>query len=154
MTKTVGNYVNSSLAKAEAKAAGYDDCMMLNQVGMVAECTAESIFAVRDGVIHKPPLSADGLEGITQDTVRRLLQDLGCEQRVSGLSRSDLYIADEILVCGTASEVSCVASVDGRPVTCPGPVGAALREKCADVVHGRDPAYADWVETAALEAVP
>ncbi|MEO1455937.1 MAG: branched-chain amino acid transaminase [Pseudomonadota bacterium] len=153
MAKTVGNYVNSSLAKAEARAAGYDDCVMLNPAGMVAECTAENIFVVRGGMIHTPPLSAGGLEGITQDTVRRLAQDLGFELRVSELSRSDLYVADEIFVCGTASEVSCVASIDGRAVACPGPVGAALRETFSDVVHGRDPAYAGWVETAHLEGV-
>lgn len=146
--KTVGNYVNSSLAKAEARKAGYDDCIMLNPQGMVAECTAENIFVVRGGVIHTPPLSAGGLEGITHDTVRTLARDLGHEVRASDLSRSDLYIADEIFVCGTASEVNLVASVDDRSVPCPGPVGTALRAAFRRAVLGQDERHSDWVELA------
>ena len=146
--KTVGNYVNSSLAKAEARKAGYDDCVMLNPAGLVAECTAENIFMVRDSVIHTPPLSAGGLEGITHDTVRRLARDLGHEVRTTELSRADLYVADEIFVCGTASEVTSVASVDDRPVGFPGPIGTALRGAFAAAARGRDDRYRHWVELA------
>jgi branched-chain amino acid aminotransferase len=147
--KTVGNYVNSSLAKAEARRSGFDDCVMLNPHGLVAECTAENIFAVRDGVIHTPPLSAGGLEGITQDSVRVLAEDLGYTIRLTELSRSDLYIADEIFVCGTASEVNLVRSVDARELAFPGPVGSALASAFAAAAHGRDDRYASWVESAA-----
>ncbi|MEO1550615.1 MAG: branched-chain amino acid transaminase [Pseudomonadota bacterium] len=148
MAKTVGNYVNSSLAKAEAHRAGYDDCIMLNTAGMVAECTAENIFVVRDGVIHTPPLSAGGLEGITQDSIRIIAQDLGYEVRASQISRSDLYIADEIFVCGTASEVTSVQSVDGREVAFPGPIGTHIQAVFSKAVRGEDPRYANWVEVA------
>jgi branched-chain amino acid aminotransferase len=146
--KTVGNYVNSSLAKAEARNAGYDDCVMLNPQGLVAECTAENIFVVRDGIIHTPPLSAGGLEGITQDTVWTLARDLGHEVRVTELSRSDLYIADEIFVCGTASEVNMVASVDDREVGWPGPIGTAVKAAFQRATRGEDPRYSAWVEMA------
>ncbi len=146
--KTVGNYVNSSLAKAEARKAGYDDCIMLNPQGLVAECTAENIFVVRNKIIHTPPLSAGGLEGLTHDTVRTLARDLGHEVRATELSRSDLYIADEMFVCGTASEVTGVKSVDDRDIPFPGPVGSALVEAFAKAVRGEDPRYRHWVETA------
>jgi branched-chain amino acid aminotransferase len=146
--KTVGNYVNSSLAKAEARKAGYDDCVMLNPQGLVAECTAENIFVVRNGVIHTPPLSAGGLEGITHDSVRTIARDLGHDVRATELSRADLYIADEIFVCGTASEVNLVASVDDRAVACPGPIGAAVRDAFRKAVRGEDPRYLNWVEIA------
>lgn len=148
MAKTVGNYVNSSLAKAEAQRAGYDDSIMLNSAGMIAECTAENIFVVRDGVIHTPPLSAGGLEGITQDSIRRIALDLGYKVRASQLSRSDLYIADEIFVCGTASEVTSVQSVDGRELTFPGPIGAEIQAVFSKAVRGENDRYADWVEVA------
>lgn len=146
--KTVGNYVNSSLAKAEARKAGYDDCIMLNPAGLVAECTAENIFVVRGGVIHTPPLSAGGLEGITHDTVRTLARDLGHEVRTSELSRSDLYIADEIFVCGTASEVTAVKSVDDREVPFPGPIGSAMIDAFAKAARGEDERYLKWAEVA------
>jgi branched-chain amino acid aminotransferase len=146
--KAVGNYVNSSLAKAEARKAGYDDCIMLNPKGLVAECTAENIFVARDGVIHTPPLSAGGLEGITHDTVRTLGRDLGYEVRATELSRSDLYVADEIFCCGTASEVTAVASVDDRAVPFPGPIGARMIEAFAAAARGENRRYLDWVEMA------
>ena len=145
-SKTVGNYVNSSLAKAEARRAGYDDCVMLNPQGLVSECTAENIFVVRDGVIHTPPLSAGGLEGITHDTVRTMAGDLGYEVRTTELSRSDLYIADEIFVCGTASEVTCVKSVDEREVQFPGAVGTRVAELFGRLVRGAEARYLKWLD--------
>ena len=103
---------------------------------------------VRSGVIHTPPLSAGGLEGITHDSVRTIARDLGYEVRATELSRSDLYIADEIFVCGTASEVNLVESVDDRNVGYPGPVGTAVRQAFRNAVRGEDPRYANWVEVA------
>ncbi|MEI6641980.1 MAG: branched-chain amino acid transaminase [Novosphingobium sp.] len=144
--KTIGNYVNSSLGKAEARKAGYDDCIMLNPQGLVAECTAENIFVVRDGVIFTPPVSAGALEGLTHNTIRTMAEDLGLDVRVANLSRADLYIADEIFVCGTASEVASVASVDDREVGFPGPIGSRLQEIFAETVHGRIDQYRHWVE--------
>jgi len=147
--KTTGGYVTSSLAKTEALRAGYDDCILLNRQGLVAECTAENLFVVRDGAIHTPPQTAGALQGLTQDTVTALARDLGHEVRVTEMSRSDLYIADEVFCSGTASEVTCVRAVDDRPLSFPGPIGTALARDYAEVVRGRNPSYRHWVEVAA-----
>ena len=148
MSKTTGGYVNSSLAKAEAHKAGYDDCILLNREGLVAECTAENIFMVRNGVIHTPPQSAGALEGLTQDTIKTLAADMGYEVQVTEMSRSDLYIADEVFVCGTASEVTSVNSIDDRDIPFPGPIGTALAESYSKLVHGEAERHAAWVEVA------
>ena len=144
--KTVGNYVNSSLAKVEALKAGYDEAIMLNPAGLVGECTGENIFVSRHGKLITPPLSSGALEGITQSSVTRIARDLGFEVVVGDLARSDLYIADEMLVCGTAAEVSAVNSVDDRPIPCPGPMSQAIADTYADTVRGKVDKYKSWVE--------
>ncbi len=146
--KTVGNYVNSSLAKVEALKAGYDEAIMLAPNGLIAECTGENIFAVRNGIIITPPLSAGALEGITQNTVMTIARDLGYDVRVDNLARSDLYIAEEIFVCGTAAEVSSVNSVDDRKVPCPGPITKQIAEIYLDTVKGKVDRYKHWCELA------
>jgi branched-chain amino acid aminotransferase len=145
--KTTGNYVNSSLAKVEALRAGYDEAVMLAPNGLVAECSGENIFVSRHGMLLTPPLSAGALEGITQNTVMTIARDLGYEARTDNLARSDLYIADEAFVCGTAAEVSAVNSVDDRSIRCPGPMTRAIAATYADAVHGRDDRYRHWCET-------
>jgi branched-chain amino acid aminotransferase len=146
--KTTGNYVNSSLAKVEALKAGYDEALMLNKHGLVAECTGENIFVARNGRLITPPLSSGALEGITQSTVTTIARDLGFEVVVGDLARSDLYIADEMFVCGTAAEVSSVASVDDREIPVPGPMTLAIGEEYHRVVRGEVDRYKDWVEHA------
>ncbi len=147
-SKTTGNYVNSSLAKVEALRAGYDEAIMLAPNGLVAECTGENIFAARNGVFLTPPLSAGALEGITQNSVMRIAADLGIDVRVDNIARSDLYIADEIFVCGTAAEVSSVNSVDERAIPCPGPMTKAIAEVYGRAVRGQEDRYKDWCELA------
>jgi len=147
--KTTGNYVNSSLAKVEALKAGYDEAIMLNGQGMVSECTGENIFVKRGDRMITPPLSAGALEGITQDSVMTIARDLGLEMVVGELTRSDLYVADEIFVCGTAAEVSAVNSVDDRQVPCPGPMTTAIAEEYGRAVRGKVDRYKDWVELVA-----
>lgn len=144
--KTTGNYVNSSLAKVEALKAGYDEAIMLNPDGLVSECTGENIFCARGGVLVTPPLSSGALEGITQHSVMTIARDLGFEVRVGELTRSDLYVAEELFVCGTAAEVSAVNSVDDRPVPCPGPMTKAIADEYARAVRGQVDRYKDWVE--------
>ena len=144
--KTVGNYVNSSLAKVEALRAGYDEAIMLSPSGLVAECTGENVFCVRNGVILTPPLSAGALEGITQASVSTIARHLGYDLRVDNIARSDLYVADEIFVCGTAAEVSSVRSVDDREVPCPGPITRAIAATYARAVRGQEDRYKDWCE--------
>lgn len=147
-SKTTGNYVNSSLAKVEALKAGYDEAIMLNKAGLVSECTGENIFVARHGRFITPPLSAGALEGITQSTVSAIAADLGYEVVEGELTRSDLYVAEEMFVCGTAAEVSTVNSVDDRPIPCPGPMSQAIADTYADVVRGKVDKYKSWVELA------
>jgi branched-chain amino acid aminotransferase len=146
--KTVGNYVNSSLAKVEALKAGYDEAIMLAPNGLVAECTGENIFVARQGKLLTPPLSAGALEGITQSSVHAIARDLGFEVHVDNIARSDLYIAEEMFVCGTAAEVCSVNSVDDREIPCPGPMTKAIAEVYARAVRGEEDRYKDWCELA------
>ena len=145
-SKTTGNYVNSSLAKVEALNAGYDEAIMLAPNGMVAECTGENLFVVRQGRLITPPLSAGALEGITQSSVMTIAADLDFEAVIDNLVRSDLYVADEMFVCGTAAEVSSVNSVDDRPIPCPGPKTRAIAETYGRAVRGQEARYKDWCE--------
>ncbi len=144
--KTTGNYVNSSLAKVEALKAGYDEAIMLNPQGLVSECTGENIFVSRHGRLITPPLYAGALEGITQSSVTTIAHDLGFEVSIGELTRSDLYVADEMFVCGTAAEVSAVNSVDDRVIPCPGPMTRLIADEYAKAVRGQTDKYKDWVE--------
>jgi len=119
---------------------------MLNKAGLVSECTGENIFVSRHGRLITPPLSAGALEGITQSTVSAIAADLGYEVVEGELTRSDLYVADEMFVCGTAAEVSAVNSVDDRELPCPGPATTAIATEYAKVVRGQVDRYKDWVE--------
>jgi len=139
-SKTTGNYVNSSLAKVEALKAGYDEAIMLSPQGFVSECTGENIFVARGGVLITPPIAAGALEGITQDSVMTIARDFGFETRFDYLTRSDLYVCEEMFVCGTAAEISAVNSVDDRPIPCPGPMTTAI------AVRGQVDRYKDWLD--------
>jgi branched-chain amino acid aminotransferase len=147
-SKTTGNYVNSSLAKVEALNAGYDEAIMLAPNGLVAECTGENVFVARHGKLITPPLTAGALEGITQSSVSTIARDLGFEVHVDNLARSDLYIAEEMFVCGTAAEVSSVNSVDDREIPCPGPMTKAIAEVYGRAVRREEDRYKDWCELA------
>ena len=144
--KTTGNYVNSSLAKVEALNAGYDEAVLLNRAGCIAESSGENLFIISNGKITTPPLHAGALEGITQHTVTQLLADMGHEVVENNLVRSDLYTADEAFLVGTAAEVSAVNSVDDRPIACPGAITTELAKRYANVVRGGDDKYRSWVE--------
>jgi len=148
-SKTTGNYVNSSLAKVEALKAGYDEAIILAPSGLVSECTGENIFVSRHGKLITPPVVAGALEGITQDTVMAIARDFGYEAVIDDLARSDLYVAEEMFVCGTAAEVSAVNSVDDREIPCPGPMTTAIAEEYARTVRGEVDKYKDWVEHVA-----
>jgi branched-chain amino acid aminotransferase len=145
-SKTTGNYVNSSLAKVEALKAGYDEAVMLNPAGLVSECTGENIFVVRDGTVITPPLASGALEGITQSSIMTILRDLDHKVRIGELARSDLYIAEEMFVCGTAAEVSAVNSVDDRAIPCPGPLTRLVADTYSKAVRGQLDQYKEWVE--------
>ncbi|WP_436790662.1 branched-chain amino acid transaminase [Yinghuangia sp. YIM S10712] len=147
--KSTAGYLNSTLAKTEAIAAGYDEAVLLSSDGYVSECSASNIFAVRDGALVTPPAYAGALRGLTMDTVRTLAADLGLGIRVENLLRSDLYTADEIFVCGTASEVVPVRDIDGRTLEAAGPVTRKLQEAYRAAVGGTDERYAHWLTPVA-----
>jgi branched-chain amino acid aminotransferase len=125
------NYLNNILAKIEGQQAGCLEALMLNHKGEVAECTADNIFLVRDGVILTPPTDAGILEGITRDAVIELARTAGYEVREVSLTRHDVYIADEVFLTGTAVEVIGVVKVDNRKIGtgAPGPITKELKEK-------------------------
>jgi branched-chain amino acid aminotransferase len=147
LAKATGAYVNSALAKVAALRAGYDDALMLTPTGHVAEASAANIFVVRDGDLITPPISDNILAGVTRDTIITLARDLGFTVREQSLTRSELYVADEAFLTGTAAEIVPVASVDDRPTAAGcGPVTNQLRGAFHDVVRGRNPAYRHWLE--------
>lgn len=148
LAKATGAYVNSALAKTAAVRAGYDDALMLTLTGHVSEASAANIFAVRDGELITPPISDNILAGVTRDTVITLARDLGFTVKEQSLTRSELYVADEAFLTGTAAEIVPVASVDDRPTTAAGrgPITKQLRDAFNDVVRGRNSAYRHWLE--------
>jgi branched-chain amino acid aminotransferase len=143
--KGTGMYINSSMAKVEALNAGYDEAILLSPQGYVSECTGENIFIVRHGAVITPPASAGALQGITQDSVRRIADDLEIDYRVEHLLRSDLYTADEAFLSGTAAEIVPIQSVDDRPLGQPGPVTRRIQETYFAAVRGEIDRYKDWL---------
>lgn len=142
--KGTGMYINSSMAKLEAVRAGYDEAIILNGLGFVSECTGENIFVIRNGTIITPPPSSGALEGITQHTVKTIAEDLGIEYRVDNLLRSDLYIADEAFLSGTAAEIVPIRSVDDREIGEPGPITRQVQEVFFATVRGEVDQYKEW----------
>ena len=144
--KGTGIYVNSQLAKVEALKAGYDEAILLNTHGFVAECTGENLFVVKHGVLITPPLSSGALEGITRASVITIARDLGLEVREDNLLRSDLYLADEAFLTGTAAEIVPMRSVDDRVIGDPGEITRKIQEIYFAVVHGEEDRYKDWLD--------
>ncbi|MGI8759676.1 MAG: branched-chain amino acid transaminase [Acidimicrobiales bacterium] len=144
--KGTGMYINSSLAKVEALKAGYDEAIILSPQGYISECTGENLFVVRNGRLFTPPVTAGALEGITQASVMTIAADLGIDCQVSNLLRSDLYLADEAFLTGTAAEVVPIRSVDDRDLGEPGEVTRKLQETYFATVRGEVDRYKDWCE--------
>jgi branched-chain amino acid aminotransferase len=146
--KLTGSYVNSVMAKQEALRGGYDEAVMLNSDGHVAEGSGENLFVVRDGVVSTPPLSAGVLDGLTREAVMMLLREDGFEVVERELVRTDLYYADEMFFSGTAAEVTPIREVDDRAVGSgrPGPVTRRAQELFMDTVTGKNERHADWLE--------
>jgi branched-chain amino acid aminotransferase len=143
--KANGQYLNSSLAKVDALRAGYDEAIMLSEDGFVAEGTGENLFVVHDGVIKTPPLSDGPLGGITRSSVMTIAEDLGYEVVESSLVRTDLYLADEIFLTGTAAELTPVREIDGRIIGQRGPITERIQSTFIDTVRGRVDRYKDWL---------
>src|SRR5947199_7497192 len=144
--KVSGNYVSSILDKTESQRAGFDEAIMLGPDGYVAECTGENLFVVRNQVIYTTP-RAGILEGITRDSLVTLARDLGYSVVEESISRDQLYIADEIFVCGTAAEVIALREIDFRKIGDGkmGPVTRALQQEFDKLVSGRHVRSAAWL---------
>ncbi len=144
--KITANYLNSQLAKVEAIRNGYEEAIMLNSAGFVAEGSAENLFVVKNGRIYTPPTSAAALKGIRRDSVISVIRDLGYELIEGNVVRSDLYVADELFCTGTATELCPIRAVDGRELPQPWPITRQIQEIMNDAVRGKDDRYASWVE--------
>ncbi len=144
--KISGYYVNSILAKREAKADGYDEAILLDPEGYVSEGTGENIFIVRKGRIKTTPLTSI-LEGITRNSVIDLAREQNIAVMEERFTRDEMYIADEVFVTGTAAELTPVREIDNRRVGSgkPGPITLALQKRFFSIVHGEDPVYESWL---------
>jgi branched-chain amino acid aminotransferase len=145
-SKTTGNYVNSVLAKAEVKKAGYDEAIMLDAEGYVSEASGENIFIVRSGKLKTTPLTSI-LPGITRDSVLTLLRDKGYDIVEERFTRDELYTADEAFFTGTAAELTPIREVDDRPIGAGrrGPVTADIQQAFFDVIKGKNSRYEKWL---------
>ena len=148
--KVTGGYINSVLAKTAAVKAGYDEAILLNMNGVVAEGSGENLFVVRNGTVYSPPTSAGALDGITRDSVVIMLRDAGYDVVEQTITRTDLYYADELFMTGTAAEVTPVREVDDRAIGTgrPGPITRLAQKMFMDAVTGQDERYAAWLEYA------
>jgi branched-chain amino acid aminotransferase len=145
VAKATGVYLNSMLATHEARRSGYDEAIMLTDDGYVADGPGENIFVVKDGVIVTPPLSTSILPGITRETVMQIAGDLGYRVEERSMIRPELYLADEVFMTGTATEVAPVSSVDDQELGV-GPITLQLQQAYWDVVRGKNERYADWLD--------
>lgn len=146
-SKLAGNYGNSVLARTESARLGFDEALMLDPAGFVAEGTGENLFAVRKGVIYTPHRTTV-LEGLTRDSVITLARDLGYEVREEPMTRDQLYVADELFVCGTAAEVLAIRELDFRTIGhgTRGPITTRIAEMFRRVATGAEKKYRDWVD--------
>ncbi len=145
--KVTGAYINSSLAKDQASDAGYDDAIMLNRDGKIAEASGANIFIVRHGTLITPPVTEDILEGITRRSLVEFARDAGIPVAERSIDRSELYIADEAFLCGTGVQIAAIGSIDGRPIGDGklGPVTSQLQSIYFSLVRGDDSPYRHYL---------
>jgi branched-chain amino acid aminotransferase len=146
VAKATGIYLNSMLATTEARRGGYDEAIMLTEQGMVADGPGESIFVVKNGKISTPDLSASILTGVTRDSVMQIAADLGYELQEKQIIRTELYLADEVFMTGTAAEIVPLRAIDDIEIGKPGPVTQEIQQAYADAVRGRSERWAHWLE--------
>jgi branched-chain amino acid aminotransferase len=146
--KITGQYVNSILAKREALKGGYQEAILLDAQGYVAEASGENLFMVRDGVIYTAPLGASILGGITRDSAIRIARDLGYTVEQTSLTRDQLYTADEVFMTGSAAEITPVREIDDRTIGAgrPGAVTKAVQQRFFEVVKGHNDDYLEWLD--------
>ena len=148
-TKCTGIYINSALAKSEAVQAGFDEAILLTNDGHVCEGSAENIFVVRQGVVHTPAVSDNILEGVTRLSVIHLLrEEMGLEVVERSIDRTELYVSDEVFMCGTGAQLAPVIDIDRRRIGDgePGPVTMRVQQLYDDCVHGKVEKYREWLD--------
>ncbi len=143
VAKASGIYLNSMLAVTEAQNAGYEEAILLTPEGTVADGSGENLFVVKNGEIYTPDLSTGILPGITRESIMRIAGELGYKVHQTILIRSDLYLADEVFMCGTAAEVTPLRSIDDHEIGV-GPVTQAIQKAYLDTVKGQTDKYAEW----------
>lgn len=145
--KITGGYINSSLAKDEAAEGGYDDAIMLNRNGKVAEASGANLFIVRNGALVTAPITADILEGITRRSLVEFARDAGVTVEEREIDRSELYISEEVFLCGTGAQIAAVGWIDGRPIgnAKRGPITQMLQETFFTLVRGEESPYRRYV---------
>ncbi|CAN5708668.1 branched-chain amino acid transaminase [soil metagenome] len=145
--KAVSNYTNSILANMEATDDGYDEALLLDANGFVSEGSGENVFIVKNGVVYTPDLSAGALNGITRNTVQSICADLGLKLVEKRITRDEVYIADEAFFTGTAAEVTPIRELDRLEIGSGsrGPITEKIQTAFFDIVHGRNPKYAEWL---------
>jgi branched-chain amino acid aminotransferase len=148
VSKATGVYLNSMLAVTEANRAGYDEAILLTAHGTIADGSGENIFVIKNGGIATPSLSTSILPGITRDTIIQIVQDLGYSVTETDLIRSDLHLADEVFMCGTAAEVTPVRSVDDVEIGV-GPITLEIQKADLDTVRGASERWAQWLDYTA-----
>lgn len=146
--KACANYVNSILAKREALKAGYDESVLLDTDGYVAEATGENIFIVKEGIVKTTPAGASILDGITRDSVMTIFRDLKIEVLEQKFTRDEMYLADEVFLTGTAAEITPIREIDDRPIGTgkPGPFTKEAQEIFFSIVKGENPKYKGWLD--------
>ncbi len=145
--KIVGGYVNMAFQKSEAELNGYDEAIVLTADGHVNEASAANVFVIRDGVALTPPVNDDLLEGVTRKAMLELLANEKVPIEIRSIDRSELYVADEMFLCGTGVQISPVVEIDHRPVGSGevGPIASLVRDRYFDAVRGRLPEYSHWL---------
>jgi len=149
--KISGAYITSSLAKTEAVESGFDEAILMNSQGKVSEASGMNIFLVRNGRLITPSVDQDILEGITRDSVLVVAKELGIPVEARAVDKSELYIADEAFLSGTAARVTPISRVENYKFSNQRPITEKLREKLTAITENRDPKYKDWVYPISLK---
>jgi branched-chain amino acid aminotransferase len=148
--KISGAYITSSLAKTEAVESGFDEAILLNSQGKVCEASGMNLFIVRRGQLITPGPEQDILEGVTRDSIVTLAKDLGIPVVERAVDKSELFIADEVFLSGTAAKITPVRKIENYTLSAERPITLKLKDKLAAITENRDPAYKDWICTIAL----
>lgn len=149
--KITGAYITSSLAKTEAVQSGYDEAILMNSQGKVSEASGMNIFIVRNGVLITPSFDQDILEGITRDSVLTLARDLGIPTQERPVDKSELFIAEEAFLTGTAAKITPIRQIEQYVLPPSRPITEQLRQKLTAITENRDPVYAHWVKVIPLK---